>query len=107
MTWQNNIQNIAKTEMVDRSNDPSHDYSHACNVLDSCKRISASEGGDMDILMPAALFHDVVIYPKNHPDSDNAPQESAELAMAILEQQTDYPQTKIEAVACCIKSCCF
>lgn len=107
MTWQTNIQKIAEKEMEDRGNDPSHDYAHACNVLDSCQKIAAVEGGDMEILMPAALFHDVVIYPKNHPNSDNAAQESAGAARAILQDQAGYPPDKVEAVVECIKSCSF
>ena len=107
MSWQTSIQEYTKSEMMDRGNDPSHDYAHACNVLDTCNRISVIEGGDMEVLMPAALLHDVVIYPKNHPNSDNAPYESAKLARVVLEKQPDYPQKKIEAVTDCIELCSF
>ena len=107
MYWQTSLRERAKKEMQDRGNDPSHDYAHACNVLDSCEQIVAVEGGDMDILFPAALFHDVVIYPKNHPKSDQAPAESAKLARSILEAEKTYPQAKISAVEDCICHCSF
>lgn len=77
MGWQTNLQARVRQEIEQRGNDPSHDYAHALNVLSNCEQIAAAEGGDMDILYPAALLHDVVIYPKNHPKSELAPEESA------------------------------
>ena len=107
MKWKNNLKKRAQTEMSQRGNDPSHDYAHALNVLYNCEQISAIEGGDMDILYPAALFHDVVIYAKNHPKSGQAPEESAILARKILESEETYPVEKILAVEECIRSCSF
>jgi uncharacterized protein len=39
-------------------NDPGHDLSHALRVANLCERIVADEGGDLGILLPAALCHD-------------------------------------------------
>ena len=54
---------IAEEEI--KGNDSSHDFLHAKRVLENAELIQSKEGGDLDILIPAALFHDVVIYPKN------------------------------------------
>lgn len=107
MSWQASLKAYARQEMQQRGNDPSHDYAHALNVLDSCTLIAKVEGGDMDILFPAALLHDVIIYSKNHPKSDQAPEESAILARAILEAEETYPSSKISAVETCIRNCSF
>ena len=48
--------------------DVSHDFGHALRVLSNAERIVKEEGGDLDIIVPAALFHDLVTYPKNHPN---------------------------------------
>lgn len=84
-------------EMIDNS-DPSHDFSHAHRVLLNAEQISKSEGGDLEIIIPAALFHDLVVYPKNHPHSKFAPQESANLAKEILANKVNFPPEKIAKV---------
>lgn len=97
--------NIAKHEI--EGNDPSHDFEHAKRVLNNVERIAGIEGGDLDILVPAALFHDVVIYPKNHPKSDRAPKQSAKFVRKILKKIKEYPQEKIGPVARVIEECSF
>jgi uncharacterized protein len=87
--------------------DPSHDIQHVLRVLHLALRIGKEEKADMDILIPAALFHDIVVYRKNHPNSRNEADESAEAARGILKEIEDYPQAKIEKVAVCIQQCSF
>ncbi len=87
--------------------DQSHDIHHALRVLSNVERIAQTEGGDMEILVPSALFHDIIIYQKNDPCSDNAATESAELAGEILEAIPEYPKEKIKEVYKCIESCSF
>ncbi len=77
--------------------DMSHDFSHALRVLDNAKYLASYEGGDLAIIIPAALFHDIVIYPKNDPRSDSAADESALAAKEIL-TKVDYPKEKIPLV---------
>lgn len=93
--------------METRGNDPSHDGNHALQVLQNVEQIAAKEGGDLDVLVPAALLHDVVIYAKNDPRSDQAPQESADLAAQILREAKDYPTEKIPLVQEVIAGCSF
>lgn len=57
--------------------------------------------------MPAALLHDVVNPPKNHPDAHLATDKSAALAAEILQTLDRYPKHKIDAVMYAIKHCSY
>lgn len=87
--------------------DAAHDFEHARRVMVNALDIGASEGGDPDILIPAALFHDVVMYPKNDPRSEDAAHESAMMAAAVLREIPDYPAGNIPAVVEAISNCSF
>jgi len=73
---------IAKEKIP--NTDVSHDFEHALRVLTNAERIGKTEKGDLDIIIPAALFHDVVVYQKNHPDSQRSQEESAIVTENIL-----------------------
>ncbi len=88
-------------------NDPSHDFQHVFRVFNLALQIGKKENADLDILIPAALFHDIVMYGKNHPNSKNEADESANFAEKVLKNIKDYPQPKIEKVVTCIKQCSF
>lgn len=45
-------------------NDPSHDFQHIFRVFNLALQIGNKENADMDILIPAALFHDIIVYKK-------------------------------------------
>lgn len=96
---------IAKNKI--KNNDLSHDIFHALRVLRNCEIIAKKEGGDMDILIPGALFHDVVCYPKNHEKSKLSSIESANVTVEIIESTEFYPKSKIEKVHCIISECSF
>jgi uncharacterized protein len=89
------------------NDDPSHDFQHILRVLGNIELLSQTEGGDIEILIPAALFHDVVNYPKNDPKAVLATNESADKAAAVLKQIKDYPTAKIEKVMHAISVCSF
>ena len=76
-------------------------------VLSNAERIAKEEGGDFDIIVPAALFHDLIVYPKNHPDKHKSQEESAESAGTILNSLGNFPKAKIEKVKTCIIECSF
>ncbi|MBI5076993.1 HD domain-containing protein [Candidatus Falkowbacteria bacterium] len=78
----NQLIKIAEKKIPDT--DVSHDFQHALRVLSNAERIAKEEGGDLDIIVPSALFHDLVVYPKNHPDKHKSQEESAEEAERIL-----------------------
>lgn len=96
---------IAKEKIPET--DVSHDFEHALRVLSNAERIFQEEGGDLEIMIPAALFHDLIVYPKNHPEKHKSQEESAEAAEKILAGFADYPQEKIEMVKTCILECSF
>ena len=61
----------------------------------------------MDIIIPAALFHDVINYSKDDPRAPLATDESAEFAVNFLSKLDRFPQEKSSAVEYCIKHCSF
>lgn len=87
--------------------DPSHDFQHVLRVLNLAVRIAKQEGGDMDIVIPAALFHDAVVYRKDSKKSKNESRESAALAAKILGGVKKYPEEKIGKIKACILECSF
>jgi uncharacterized protein len=98
---------FTKAKENSHSDDPSHDFSHIRRVLKNVETIAAKENGDLDILIPAALFHDVINYPKNDPRSAQATEESGQWAMAFLRTLPTYPQQKVDAVYDAIVKCSF
>lgn len=74
--------------------DPSHDEQHLVRVARDAiwfgvrKSVDGSSFdhiADLDILLPAAILHDLVNYPKDHPNRSKASYESAKLAIEKLE----------------------
>ena len=88
-------------------NDSSHDFSHAYRVLKMCEYLAGKEGGDLEILIPAALFHDYVVYPKNSEQSSKSAADSARKAQEVLNSIKNYPREKIAEVVKCIEECSF
>ena len=96
---------IAKLKLP--NDDPSHDINHALRVLSTARKICRSEKGDIDIIIPAALFHDLVNHPKNSPKAAFSADESADKTNIILQSLPEYPQSKIPKVISAIRSCSF
>ena len=96
---------IARTRIS--NDDVSHDFEHALRVLSNAERIAQAEQGDMDVIVPAALFHDLVVYPKNYPDRLKSQDESAVIAKEILTNLGAFPGRTIENVGICISECSF
>jgi uncharacterized protein len=87
--------------------DVSHDFGHALRVLSNAERIAKTEKCDLDILIPSALFHDLIVYQKNHPEKHKSQEESADKAEQILLDLPDFPKFKIGFVKQCILECSF
>ena len=87
--------------------DVSHDFEHTLRVLSNAERIGKEEHGDFNIIVPAVLFHDLVVYPKDHPDRHRSQEESADAAEKILNNLSSFPKEKIEKVKTCIRECSF
>jgi uncharacterized protein len=57
----------------------------------------------MEILLPAVLLHDLVVYPKGSAKSSKSSDESADLAENIL-QSYGYSQDQINQICYCIRT---
>ncbi len=88
-------------------NDISHDMAHALRVMKLAKYISFFEGGNLKIILPAALFHDIICYPKDSLQTKNSTTESAILAEHILTQDNLLLPTEILEVKRIISNCSF
>ena len=64
--------------------DGAHDLAHIRRVWANARRISAEEGGDIDVLAAAVLLHDCVHVEKSSPLRGQASRLAAERAAAIL-----------------------
>lgn len=107
------MNNIIKKKLIDilkkhiSKNDPSHDINHTLRVVALAKKIAKEEKADMDIIIPSAIFHDIINYPKNHIKRLDSTKESAELAQKILKKISLFPKYKIDKVYESILSCSF
>lgn len=94
-------------EKLTSQDDVSHDIHHVVRVLKAAKKIGKTEKADLEILIPAALFHDIIVYPKYDKRSLTETDESAVFAEKILSKVKDYPKAKIVHVKTCILQCSF
>lgn len=87
--------------------DPSHDFQHIRRVSFLAKKIGEHEEADLEVVMPAALFHDTIVYRKDSLESKNETDESALATGDILHALEGYPKEKIPSVQTCIRECSF
>jgi uncharacterized protein len=92
-----------KVKRMLKGRDPAHDFHHIMRVYNNAKLIGRREGTNMEILLPAVLLHDIVVYPKGSAKSSKSSHESADLAENIL-QGYDYPQDQINQICYCIRA---
>lgn len=73
-------------------NDPAHDLSHALRVAELARVIASEEGGDLSVIIPAALCHDLGKW--------QAPSHSVENGkfIAQLLRRTGYDSAQIEKI---------
>lgn len=77
--------------------DGAHDLGHLRRVWSRARIIALDEPCDLEILLPAAIFHDLVNLPKSHPDRARASQLSAEAACHFL-RADGFAESKLSAV---------
>lgn len=87
----------SKIAEVASSEDPAHDFLHFQRVVNLAKKICQKEGGQAEIVVPAAWLHDLVIVPKDSPLRSQASKLSAEKAIRYL-QSVEYPAKYYEAI---------
>jgi HD superfamily phosphodiesterase len=85
---------IVGAENVLKENKRFHDIGHAIEVLKNVILVVEEEGGDTDILYPAALFHDA----SNEQSTLVEGKEGAEIAGNYLKSVAGYPIQKIPEV---------
>ncbi|AFU59879.1 putative metal dependent phosphohydrolase [Candidatus Nitrososphaera gargensis Ga9.2] len=83
--------------------DPAHDFQHIMRVYKNAEIIGRCEGADLTILLPAALLHDLVVYPKGSAKTSKSADDSADLAEKWL-QRYGYPHDKIDKICYCIRT---
>lgn len=81
-----------------RPADPSHDAGHIRRVVATATVLAREEGADMNVVLPAAYFHDFVNVPKNDPRRKEASRLSAAAAVEYL-RVIGYPAQYFGAIA--------
>jgi len=79
-------------------NDGSHNVPHMMSVLQNVLMLQAIEGGDLDILIPSAIFHDCTKYDPRDERAPFASEHSADIAVGYLAQLPEFPAEKISRV---------
>lgn len=77
--------------------DSGHDFAHIQRVMKLCQKLGEEEKANLDILLAAALLHDVVNVPKNHPRRKEGSRMAAEKG-ALLMKEVGYEQEDIDRV---------
>jgi uncharacterized protein len=106
MTTMINLEQIMRTlQLLLHNQSPAHDFQHIIRVYKNAEMISKQEESvDLDIVLAAALLHDLVVYPKGSSKTINSADDSAEIAKKILLEYKNYPREKIEKVADAIRT---
>ncbi len=86
-----------KARTIYTPDDPGHDYSHILRVLKTAVALAKEEGADLNIVVPAAYFHDYINPPKKDPRAKQASVLSADAAAEFL-LSVDYPKEYIEGI---------
>lgn len=87
-----------KISEVASNEDPAHDLLHFKRVVQTAKRLCAEENAKVEVVLPAAWLHDLVIIPKNDPRRKQASQLSAEAAVKFL-KSIYYPEIYFDEIA--------
>ncbi|WP_339493598.1 HD domain-containing protein [Pseudomonas sp. RA_105y_Pfl2_P56] len=91
---------------LEPSDDGAHDLAHLQRVWHNVRTLQAEEGGDLEIMLAAALLHDCVAIEKNSPQRSQASRLAAEKASTVL-AELNWPSAKIAAVAHAIEAHSF
>jgi uncharacterized protein len=84
------------------ANGPAHDFLHVNRVAHTATRIALAEGANLDVVVPAALLHELFNYPKGHPLSHLSGEVCAERAVDAL-RESDCPAHVIDPIRECIR----
>lgn len=90
-------------ETVATAVDPAHDMIHFKRVVELSRRLAQAENAQLEVVIPAAWFHDYVILPKSDLRRATASQVSALKAVEFL-KAARYPETYLKDIAHAIES---
>ncbi|MBI2391449.1 MAG: HD domain-containing protein [Deltaproteobacteria bacterium] len=85
---------------------PAHDFLHVERVAALARTIGQAEGARVDVVVAAALLHELINLPKDHPESHRSGDLCAEEAMKVLAGAGVAADTA-ERVAACIRDHAF
>ncbi len=85
------------------SRDAAHDLGHILRVARLAHRLALDEGADPAVCVAAALLHDLVYRPKNHPESPQTAQMAADLVPCWC-RETPGLEGRAEAIAAAVAS---
>ena len=80
--------------------DPAHDILHVRRVAALARTIAAAEGADPLVCVGAALLHELVNLPKDHPESWRSGDLCAEAAASVLREEGVDADRSAEICAC-------
>lgn len=63
---------------------PAHDYSHVLRVEKLARQIALAEGARIEVVAAAAVLHELINLPKQHPDSPRSGDLCADAALRLL-----------------------
>jgi uncharacterized protein len=86
--------------------DAAHDRAHVRRVVANARLLTAAEGANLDVVLPAAWLHDCVSFPKNSPDRPRASRAAAAAASDFL-NAAGYDAALIPAIAHAIEAHSF
>lgn len=86
--------------------DPAHDMAHLGRVVATAKRLAEQEGAKVEVVIPAAWFHDLVNLPKDDPQRSMASRLSAAEAVSFL-RDIGYDLGAMEEIAHAIEAHSF
>lgn len=95
-----------KIKEVASSEDPAHDLLHFRRVVKLAKNLCEKEKAKLEVVVPSAWLHDLVIVPKNSPLRSKASKLSAEKAIEFL-SSIQYPRVYFEEIAHAIEGHSF
>lgn len=99
--WEHLFEEKIKT--IATADDPAHDLLHFKRVVKTAKELCKKENGKIEVVLPAAWLHDLVIVPKDSPLRSQASRMSAEEALKFLEEigyPEEYHQQIAHAIMC-------
>ena len=83
--------------------DAAHDLGHILRAARLAHRLAQAEGADVEVCVAAALLHDLVYRPKNHPESPQTAQMAADLVPRWC-RETVGLEARAEAIAAAVAS---